>query len=216
MTIPMRNDEPAPRPPAYRRTVDIGQLWAGGAATAVVAALIAIVGILVSRWVAGVPILAPKSDGAWGSADTGAYALAAAGAAIVATALMHLLMIATPRPHLFFAWILGLGTVIAVMFPFSTTAPLSQKVATALVNLALGIAIGSLVSGVAARATRRTLVRDDRYSGQNYPQSRSGDRYSSRDYPPTYPQSRSGDRYSGQDYPPTYPQSRPPGDRYPG
>jgi len=41
------------------------------------------------------------------------------------------------------------------VFPFSTTAPLAQKAATAVVNLVLGIAIGSLISGVAQRAVRR-------------------------------------------------------------
>jgi hypothetical protein len=144
--------------------VDAGQLWAGGVATAVVAALIAIVGILICRWLLHVPILAPQRAGAWGDASTGWYALSAAAVAIVATALMYLLLISTPRPTAFFSWILGLATVIAVVFPFSTTAPLSQKVATAAVNLVLGFAIGSLISGVAMRATRRP-----RYTGSDYP-----------------------------------------------
>jgi hypothetical protein len=134
--------------------VDQGTLWAGGVATAVVAALLAVVGILVCRWLFNIPILAPQRDGAWGDASTGAYALAAAGAALVATGIMHLLLLATPRPQTFFAWIIGLATVIAVAFPFSTTAPVSQKAATAVVNLVLGIAIGSLVYGVAGRAVR--------------------------------------------------------------
>lgn len=41
-----------------------------------------------------------------------------------------------------------------MVFPFSTTAAMSQKVATAAINLVLGFAIGSLISGVAAWATR--------------------------------------------------------------
>jgi Family of unknown function (DUF6069) len=185
MSIPMRNDEPGPGDPSPRRTVvDLGQLWAGGLATAVVAALIALVGILVCRWLFKVPILAPSHDGAWGDASTGAYVAASAGAAIVATAIMHLLLLATPRPQVFFGWIIALATIIGVVFPFSTTAPLSQKGATAVVNLILGIAIGSLVTSVAARAVRRRPV---------------GDRYP-RDYPP-------------RDYPPpTYPPSPTPGD----
>ena len=152
------------------------QLWTGGAATAVVAALIALVGILVCRWLFGIPILAPSREGAWGNASTAAYSLSAAAAALVATALIHLLLIATPRPRVFFAWIIGLATVVAVVFPFSTTAPLSQKFATAFVNLVLGIAIGSLVSSVATRAVRRvTVVR--RYDS-SYPPSRTpGDGY---------------------------------------
>jgi hypothetical protein len=156
MTLPIQPEEPGPR-----RRVDAGQLWAGGAATAIVAALIALVGILVCRWLFSIPILAPSHDGAWGDASTGEYVVAAAAVAVVATALMYLLAVGTPRPALFFAWIMGLITVVAVVFPFSTTAPLSQKAATALVNLVLGVAIISLTNAVAARATRVRLVRRD-------------------------------------------------------
>jgi hypothetical protein len=176
MTIPMRRQEPVPEPPRSgpRRRLDAGQLWAGGAATAVVAGLVALVGILVCRWLFDIPILAPRRAGAWGNASTGAYVFSSAAAALVATAIMHLLLLATPRPQTFFAWIIGLATVIAVVFPFSTTAPISQKAATAIVNLVLGFAIGTLVSGVAARAVR---------------QPPAGGRYQ-RDYPPAYPPSR--------------------------
>jgi hypothetical protein len=142
------------------RSVDAGQLWSGGAATAVVAALIALAGILVCRWLFNIPILAPRQDGAWGDASTAGYAIAAAAAALVATAVMHLLLIATPRPQMFFTWIIGLATVIAVMYPFSTTAPLSQKEATAVISLVLGSAIGSLINGTAARVIRRRAVTD--------------------------------------------------------
>jgi hypothetical protein len=48
--------------------------------------------------------------------------------------------------------------VIAVIYPFSTTAPLPQKVATAVINLVLGAAIGSLINGTAARVIRRRAV----------------------------------------------------------
>jgi hypothetical protein len=177
MTIPMRRDEgppPEPRRTSVRR-VDARQLWSGGAATAVVAALIALVGILVCRWLFNIPILAPRRDGAWGDASTVGYVVAAFAAALVATAIMHLLLLATPRPQLFFAWIIGLATVIAVVFPFSTTAPMSDKLATAAVNLVLGVAIGSLVSGVAARAVRRRLVS---YAPDYPPPRAPGNRYS--------------------------------------
>ena len=90
-------------------TVDARQLWSGGAATAVVAALIALADILVCRWLFGIPVLAPRQDGAWGDASTAGYAIAAAAAALAATAIMHLLLIATPRPQLFFTWIIALA-----------------------------------------------------------------------------------------------------------
>ena len=62
----------------------------------------------------------------------------------------------TLRPLMFFGWIVALATTITVVFPFSTTAPLDAKIATAVVNLAIGIAVGTLVGGVAARHPRPT------------------------------------------------------------
>jgi Family of unknown function (DUF6069) len=138
----------------FHPTVDAGKLWSGGMATAVVAGLVALVGVLVCRWLFNVPVLAPRGDGAYGNAHTTAIVLAAAGAALIATALAHLLLLTTPRPMTFFGWIVGLATVVAVLFPFSTTAPLSQKAATAVVALMIGVAIGSLIRGVAGRAVR--------------------------------------------------------------
>jgi len=36
--------------------------------------------------------------------------------------LVHLLMVSTPRPFLFFGWIVALVTTLVVVYPFSTTA----------------------------------------------------------------------------------------------
>ncbi len=156
---------------------DAGQFWAGAAATAVVAALVALVGILICRWTLNIPILAPSSDGAWGNAHTGEYALIAACVALVAAALLWLLALGTPQPGMFFGWIIGLATLVAVVYPFSTGAPVAQKAATAVVNLAIGIAIGMLLAATAARAVRREV--------QGPPlQAYDQDRY---DHPPTQP-----------------------------
>ena len=175
MTIPMESPDPGP---SSSRQVDARPLWSGGVATAVVAALIALVGILVCRWLFNVPILSPRREGAWGNASTAGYVFAAAACALVATALMHLLLLTTPYPRVFFGWIIGLATVVAVVFPFSTTAPLSQKIATGLVNLILGVAIGSLIVEVSRRATRRRVVRGG-YDRPTYPPTRTpGDGYS--------------------------------------
>jgi Family of unknown function (DUF6069) len=149
-------------------TVDASRLWPGGIATAVVAALVALVGVMVCRWLFRIPLLAPSRDGAYGDAHTTAVVLAAAAAALVATALAHLLLLSTPRPLAFFSWIIGLATVLAVLYPFSTSAPLTAKAATAVVDLVLGIAIGSLINSVAARSMRTT--RDpNRRPDQVYP-----------------------------------------------
>ena len=168
MTVPMPRQDPEPEP---TRRVDARPLWSGGVATAVVAALIALVGILVCRWLFNVPILSPRGEGAWGNASTVGYVFAAAACALVATALMYLLLISTPYPRVFFGWIIGLATLVAVVYPFSTTAPTSQKFATAVVNLILGVAIGSLITEVSRRATRRRVVRS-RYDRPGYPAGR--------------------------------------------
>ncbi|MGD0558115.1 MAG: DUF6069 family protein [Streptosporangiaceae bacterium] len=156
MSVPAAPDN-YNEPPRSR--VNAGQVWTAGLATAIVAALIAVVGILISRWLFHVPILAPSNEGAWGSANTAYYALAAACVALAATALLHLLMVGTPEPTRFLNWILGLVTVAAVVYPFSTGAPMEQKFATAVVDLVIGIAIMSLLTGVAARGYRTSSPR---------------------------------------------------------
>ena len=152
-TTPIR---PVITPDGPARRVGVGadanKLWAGGAASALIAGLMALTGVLVSRWLFNLPVLAPRQDGAYGDARTTALILVAAAAAIAATGVVHLLMLGTLRPLLFFGWIVALVTTIAVIFPFSTTAALDAKIATALVNLAIGVTIGALVGGVATRS----------------------------------------------------------------
>jgi Family of unknown function (DUF6069) len=138
-----------------RARPDPTQFWAGAAATAVVAALIALVGILICRWTFNIPILAPSGDGAWGNAHTAEYVLMSALITIIAAGLLYLLVLAAPQPNVFFGWIMGLATLAAAVYPFSTSAPLDQKIATAAVDLVLGIAVTSLLTAVSARAIRR-------------------------------------------------------------
>jgi hypothetical protein len=153
MTYPASPRDAAPN----RVRPDSAQFWAGAVATAVVAALIALVGILICRWTLNIPVLAPAGEGAWGNAHTAEYALVAALIAIIAAGLLYLLVLGTPQPTMFFNWIMGLATLAAVVYPFSTGAPMDQKIATALVNLVLGVAITSLLAAVAARAVRRPV-----------------------------------------------------------
>jgi hypothetical protein len=140
----------APRP-----RVDARTLWAGGLASAVVAALIALVGVLILRGVFDIHVLAPEEEGTWGDASTAQLAVAAAIAALVATGLVHLLLISTPRAMSFFVWIMGLGIVAAAIAPFATDASTSTQLATGAIYLVIGVAILSLVSGVARMAVSR-------------------------------------------------------------
>ena len=139
---------------AEKLPVNANRLWTGGVATAVVAALVAVVGVLIARGLLDVPVLAPTEEGVLGNANTARLALVAAGAALAATGLMHLLLLFIPRPWQFFTWIMSLVTLAAVLAPFATDAEIATKVATAAIFLAIGVAIGSLVSGVASSAVR--------------------------------------------------------------
>jgi len=145
--------------PAHsRRAVDAATLWAGGVAAAFVAALIVVVGVLICRGILDVQVLAPKGDGVWGDADTAKLAGAAAVGALLATGLMHLLVLATPRPGTFFGWIMTLATAGAALAPFTVKASTEGRIATAFINLMVGIAIGALVSMSARSAVRKAML----------------------------------------------------------
>ncbi len=143
------------RPSRSRPAVNAGRLWAGGAATAVVAALIAVVGILIARGLFGVPVLAPQQAGTWGDASTAGYALAAFGTGLLATGLAHILLLFTPSPFVFLGWILGLCTLAAVLAPFAAGGDLAPKVTTALINAIIGAAIWSLTASTGRRSLRQ-------------------------------------------------------------
>ncbi|MEV4149925.1 DUF6069 family protein [Amycolatopsis sp. NPDC049691] len=152
------------QPQDVRPGIDARRLWAGGVATAVIAALLAVVGLLIARGVFEVEVLAPKGEGVWGNASTTTYALVAAAVALLATGLMHLLSVATPAPSQFFGWIMVLVTLIAVVLPLTLTVAPSAKIATAAINLVIGLVIAAVVNSMAASA--RTLHRR-RTSQQN-------------------------------------------------
>jgi hypothetical protein len=137
-----------------------GRLWAGGVATTVIAALITIVGISIARGIFGVPMPVPAPNGGMSAI---AYVGIAAAAAIAATAVLHLLILGAPRPLAFFAWIVFLATVLGVLAPFSNSvfgsfsniANLNSKSSVAAINLLVGIAIGTLLTGVARSSVTR-------------------------------------------------------------
>ncbi len=134
--------------------VDARRLWAGGAATALVAVLVALIALLFTRGIVGVAVLAPDEAGVFGDASTvGLYSLAAL-AALLATGLMHLLLLAVPQPRIFFAAIAGLATVAVALQPFLTGAEFASQIATAVVYLVTGAVIIGLLGSVADYAIR--------------------------------------------------------------
>lgn len=147
--------------------VDSGRLWAGGAATAVVAAGAALVGVLVIRGIMDIPVLTPNEDEQLFSGAGVTLPIVSAFAALAATALLHLLVQSTPRPRKFFSWITGLVLAGLVLQVFLANSPflasgeflgvdeLIEQLATAALYLVIGVAIISLLSGVARTAITR-------------------------------------------------------------
>ena len=131
-------------------TVAAGRLWAGGLATACVAALVAAVSVLLFGSVLKVtlvrPPLVPLTDSLALNYMVTAFVLA-----LAATGLAHLLSVTTPRPRVFFGWVVGLVTLGAMVAPFVFEGSVAGKISTALVNLAIGLAIGSLLTAVLSR-----------------------------------------------------------------
>jgi Family of unknown function (DUF6069) len=149
-------DEPEETPvdlPEPRRTPVASRLWAGGAATALVAGLIAITGILVARGILDVAVLAPKGAGVWGDANTTTYALVAAACAFGATGLAQALLGTTPDALRFFTRIALLITAITAVLPLSLDVDAASHVVTAVLNACIGIAITVSLRGVVRRST---------------------------------------------------------------
>lgn len=134
--------------------LDIKKLWSGGVATAIVAALVAFVGLLVARGIFEVPVLAPNEAGLIGNATTVGLCSLATLSALVGTGLLHLLLLAVPRPQTFFTAIGCLVTLAVALQPFTTSSAPEIKIATMLVYLATGLAIVISLNSVANYANR--------------------------------------------------------------
>ncbi|MGH3804198.1 MAG: hypothetical protein ACRDTD_29495 [Pseudonocardiaceae bacterium] len=134
----------------------LGALWAGGRVTAAVAAGVALVGFLLIRGVARIPIFSENLAGFLALALL--YLVGAVALALGATELMRvLLMRPTPRARIFFGWLAGIVTLVLFLLPLVSNQPLSQRVGLAFVNLITTVAIGVLVSMSAAAATQERV-----------------------------------------------------------
>jgi hypothetical protein len=131
--------------------VNAVRLWSGGAATAGVAALVAVIGVLIARDILGFDLYGPALLlSVSGSIGTD-YVITAAALALAGTGLAHALAVTTPRPQAFFSWIVGLLTLAAVVVPFARDAVLASQISVATINLVIGLSIGSLLSTVLSR-----------------------------------------------------------------
>jgi hypothetical protein len=79
------------------------------------------------------------------------YALTAFVLALAATGLAHLLSVVTPRPRVFFGWIIALFTVATMVVPFALEGSRQGKICAAVINMVIGLCIASLLSAVLSR-----------------------------------------------------------------
>lgn len=142
----------APGEPRHVPRVNAGRLWAGGIGTAIVVALVIVVGVMLVRGILQIPVLAAEGEGAYGSVTTTTYAFAGAVITIAATVLLHLLLLFMPQPMQFFYWICALVTAVAVLLPFTFGAELDAQVATAAINLVAGVCLMSILGPVGSSA----------------------------------------------------------------
>ena len=149
--------QPAPAaaaPPARPAgpSVDGGRFWAGVAATALVTALIGLVGVLIVDQILDIDLVVKDLIG---TGSTGAaYVVGGVLASILAGALLQLLVLSTPKPRAFFGWIMALATLTAALLPLTWTDVVESAIASGLINAIIGVAIWSLLTGVLSRTLR--------------------------------------------------------------
>ena len=130
--------------------VDGRKLWTSGAVTAVIVFGLTIAAFLFVHGMLNYPLLGVRGDDAVVYASMFGYAGGAALVALLATAAMRFLLLTTPRPRWFFGWLGGVGTAIAVLLPLALSQDQATRLATATVNLVLGLAIIGLVRSTSA------------------------------------------------------------------
>ncbi len=139
-------------------SVDAGRYWAGVAATALVAALIGLVGVVIVDQILSIDLVVKDP---FGTGSTGAaYVVAGVVGAVLAGGLLHLLVLSTPKPRAFFGWIMFLATLTVALLPLTWTDVLESSIASGIVNAVIGIAIWSLLAGVLSRTLRPGTVLD--------------------------------------------------------
>ena len=134
---------------------ELFSLRAGGAASAVVAALVAVVGVLICEGVLNLE-MAPPPLLPIGRSLSVQYAVTSAVLALAATGLGHVLVLTTPRPSPSSRGSSDSPPSSGSLFP-RELGVLGRPLATALVDLAIGLCVLTLVRSLLGRTTQRVL-----------------------------------------------------------
>jgi hypothetical protein len=143
---------------ATRPSLNSALYWSGVAATAVVAAVTAIVGVIIAEGILDRDLVPPLLNVLALDGHIARYACAAAVAAVLAGGLLHLLILAAPHPDAFFTWIAALVTLACALLPFTLTDNVGDALMTGVLNAAIGVSITSLLPAVAVRTRQHVRV----------------------------------------------------------
>jgi Family of unknown function (DUF6069) len=146
-------------PTRHTRTADAGnysvgidqvRYWVGATITAVIAALLGAVGLVLAHGIMHVSVLA----GANNPMNAAHYGLAVAGVTLAAAGLYLGMLHVAPRPTVYYSWLAAMATVLLTLLPFTTSTGLHSELVFAAMNLAVGAAITVLVPMAAVNAQR--------------------------------------------------------------
>jgi len=152
---PAQVAEPQLTAPQARRgvPVDQGRYWVGALLTSGVAAMAGVIGVLIAQDLLRVPLT--MSSIGLGAAHMSTYGLFAAVVALLAAGAYDAMLLFAPRPTIYFCWLTGLLTALAVLLPFTVPVAIGAQVALAIINLVVGVAVMTLVPVAATNARAR-------------------------------------------------------------
>jgi hypothetical protein len=137
----------------YDAGIDQVRYWVGAAITAVVAALVGVVGLIVAHGIVHVPVMF-GSGHALTPVNATLYGLVAAAIALGAAGLFDGMLHVAPRPVAYYSWLIALLTILAALLPFTTTAVIGSQIAVSAMNLGVGLIVMILVPMAAVNARR--------------------------------------------------------------
>ncbi len=131
--------------------IDQIRYWVGAGITAVLAALVSLIALVIAQGIVHVPVVLGSN-----SVHAAVYGIAAAGIALLAAGLFDAMLQVAPRPLTYYSWLAAIITVLATLLPFTANVGLHSQIALAATNFAVGVVITLLVPIAASNARRRS------------------------------------------------------------